>query len=568
MLSQSERGFCKMQEANARNSCSCAKILQSHCPAKRAPRLGDFLSALTEHRLAGGLASLLLLTIPQYAQQIKPVCVSCHPSEAESYLASAMAKSIGSPQAVPAGKVSDPQSGSLIHAEWRKSKMFHRLSEDGMLAEYEIRYQIGAGKVGHSYATRVGDFLLESPASYYRRYGWDISPGYAGTELLDFNRVLTDRCLFCHSNSRSFPQGRHLQEEELVAIGCERCHGDTRAHVKHPSAKNIINPAKLPVRARDSVCEQCHLEGVARVLNAGKSLSDFSPGTDLEDTLAIYVVPQAGDGVQAVSQEEQLARSRCARESVGKLWCGTCHDPHSRATNRDAEIKATCTSCHPTLSPASHPNLSQCVSCHMPRRSPTDVAHAALTDHRILARPDATPRLALSTPPQIRAWHEPPPDLQQRDLALAYLEASARPGFQHLGDLAENLLKSLPPSQQNGDAAVLAALGDISLSRADAADALAFFHRACELEPSWGEYAMYLGISLKQNADPAGAVRELRRAIQLDPSLERSYLELSALYAKEGRLSEANDVIADYLKWNPQSILFRITKEALASGKR
>lgn len=515
------------------------------------------------------LASVvLLLASPQYAQQIKPVCASCHPKEAETYLASAMGHSIGSPDPVPPGRVSDSQSGSLINAEWRKGKLFHRLSEDGILAEYKIRYQIGAGKVGHSYATLAGDFLLESPASYYRRYGWDISPGYSGTDLLDFNRVLTDRCLFCHSNSPISSHGRRLYAEELAAISCERCHGATGNHIRHPSAANIINPAKLPVRARDSVCEQCHLEGVARVLNPKKTLHDFRPGMDLETTLAIYVVKQTGQGAKAVSQEEQLAISRCTRASGGKLWCGTCHNPHRQAKNRDSEIKAICTSCHASLSPGSHSNTSECVSCHMPRRSPTDVAHAALTDHRILAKPDVTPPLTLSAPREIRAWREPHPDLQQRDLGLAYLQASANSGFQQLGDIGGSLLRSLPPSQQNDDAAVVAALGDISLSQGRPADALLFFRRACELEPSSAEYAMYLGISLKQNADPAGTARELRRAIQLDPSLERSYLELSALYAKEGKLSEANDVLSDYLKWNPQSILFRMTKDALTGGKK
>lgn len=477
-----------------------------------------------------------------------------------------MGRSIGIPDLVPNGKVSDSQSGSIIQAEWRKGKLIHRLSEDGIAAEYEIRYQIGAGKIGRSYAVLAGDFLLESPASYYKRYGWDISPGYSGSELLDFNRVLTGRCLFCHSNYLSSYREGRLHVEDLVAIGCERCHGETSGHLSRPSAATIVNPAKLPARARDSICEQCHLEGVARVLNPGKSLSDFKPGMNLETTMVIYVAKQGGPEVRAVSQEQQLALSRCALESQGKLWCGSCHNPHAQVKNRDAEIKAVCTSCHAARLPDSHSNFSECVSCHMGRRSPADVAHAALTDHRIVAKAEATSLLALSAPDELRAWREPAPDLQQRDLGLAYLAASANAALQKFGDLGGSLLKSLPSRQQRSDAAVMAALGGVSLSRGSFASAQEFFSRARELDPTSGEYAMYLGIVLRQSGDSAAA-HELAQAIELDHSLQRAYLELSTLYAKAGKYSEAKAVLSQYLAWNPQSILVRLTRKALAPAK-
>ena len=480
----------------------------------------------------------------------QPACAPCHPKETETYLASFMGRSFGSPEKVPPGRVADAQSGSVIRTEWRNGKMFQSLSEDDLSADYEIRYRIGAGKVGYSYAAQVGDFLLESPASYFKKFGWDASPGFAGAEILDFNRVLTNRCLFCHSNG---PQPS--------AIGCERCHGDTSEHLKHPSAENIVNPAKLPVRARDSVCEQCHLEGVARVLNPAKTLTDFSPGKDLEATLAIYVAKQSNLDVKAVSHAEQLASSKCSRQSGGKLWCGTCHNPHAAAGNRSSEIKAICTSCHATLSPASHSRVSECTSCHMPQRAPTDVAHAALTDHRLLARPGVTPPSPLGAPQEIQAWHEPPPEFRERDLGLAYFEAA-------VDDRAESILSGLPVSQRNEDAAVMAALGEMNLSRGRAAEAVRLLWRACELDTSSGRFAMLLGIALKQTADTEGAQRELRRAIELDPSLERSYLELSALYAKAGKLSEAREVLDEYLKWNPQSILVRLTRNTLTAVKK
>ena len=479
-----------------------------------------------------------------------------------------MGKSIGKPEPVPPGKINEPQSGSLLQAQWRRGKLYHNLSEDGITAEYEIHYQIGAGKVGHSYAVLAKDFLLESPASYYRRYGWDVSPGYAGSELLDFNRVLTARCLFCHSNPPNFFQEKRLTANDLIAISCERCHGETAEHVRRPSSANIVNPAKLPVRARDSICEQCHLEGVARVLNPGKSLSDFRPGKNLEDTMVTYVARQPGSDVTAVSQEEQLALSRCAIESRGKLWCGTCHNPHRPLTDAKAEIKAVCESCHTTVSAPDHANKSECVSCHMPRRSPSDVTHAAITDHRIRAKPEQPPPLTPALPQTITAWREPRPDLQQRDLGLAYMRASQNPHFRGFGEAGATLLKGLPLSQQNADPEAMAAQGDAALSQGHTADALSFFRRARELDPSSAEYALYLGIALERNADLAGARSELQQAIQLDRSLQRAYLELSAIDVKQGRVSDAASVLDQYLQFDPQSILIRLTRETLIPGKK
>ena len=123
--------------------------------------------------------------------------------------------------------------------------------------------------------------------------------------------------------------GRRLSSGPLAAIGCDRCHGPTADHVRRPSAKNIVNPAKLKGTARDSVCVQCHLLGEARILNPGKELEDFHAGQELAEVVAVFVPKTEGGAFKAVSQVEQLSQSMCARASGGKLWCGTCHDPHS-----------------------------------------------------------------------------------------------------------------------------------------------------------------------------------------------------------------------------------------------
>ena len=186
---------------------------------------------------------------------------------------------------------------------------------------------------------RFLQFLFQSPASYYSQAGaWDVTPGYEPERVLDFThpiteglRVLPFRIVLIWLPA---PTTNSVQPA-LSPISCERCHGPAQAHLQKPVPGSIVNPAKLLSAARDSVCEQCHLEGEVRVLNPGKHWQDFQPGNTLETVFSTYLVRAApGLGDKAVSQAEQLSLSRCARESAGRLWCGTCHDPHSSATNR------------------------------------------------------------------------------------------------------------------------------------------------------------------------------------------------------------------------------------------
>jgi Flp pilus assembly protein TadD len=495
-------------------------------------------------------------------------CASCHPAETRTYQITAMGRSIGAPDRVAAGDIDDEQSGAHIHTEWRSGKLMQRLSEDGLIAEYELRYQIGAGRVGHSYAVLARDFLLEAPASFYVRYGWDASPGYRGSELLDVNRVLTERCLFCHSNPPDVYREGRFAVDTLEPVSCERCHGETAAHLKAPSASNIVNPAKLAGRVRDSVCEQCHLEGVARVVNPGRSLTSFRPGTALEETLAIYVAGGGGANLNAVSQEEQLAQSRCAIESAGKLWCGTCHNPHSAAKDRSVEIRTVCQSCHPALSSKAHLRVTACVGCHMPQRAPKDVAHAALTDHRIRRRPESVPNM-LERYDEIRAWAQPAPEAQSRDLGLGYVQAgSSAPPSESLAEKGIALLQALPDPLRSGDPEVAAALGSAALASKHDLQAIAFFERAVKLAPASAEYAMELGIARKESGDLDEAKRDLGRAIELDPSLERAYLEISAIASKQGHKEESASILDSYLQRNPQCVSIRLMRNTLELRKK
>ena len=134
------------------------------------------------------------------------------------------------------------------------------------------------------------------------------------------------------------------------------------------------------------------------MLNPEKKFADFHPGEPLEDVFTTYrnvSLPGAdAEKFKVISHVEQLARSTCSRMSNGKLWCGTCHDPHSKPVEPVAYFRSKCLSCHTQNFQAAHPDKSSnCIGCHMPRRDAKDGGHTAFTDHRIQRRPTQGKRL-------------------------------------------------------------------------------------------------------------------------------------------------------------------------------
>jgi hypothetical protein len=469
-----------------------------------------------------------------------------------------MGRSVGPPERLAPGKVTHQASGGVLSVEYRAGRMFHVLFERGLTAEYRVAYQIGSGSKGRTYAVKVGEYLLESPLSWYQSSAWDVSPGFESLQLLDFDRPITANCLFCHAGKARFADadGRRLDISgdggRLEAITCERCHGNGEAHARRPSSKNIVNPAKLSGAARDSVCEQCHLEGETRVPNPGKTLDDYRPGEPLERTMVTYLFHRTNADKPAVSQVEELAESSCARN--GKLWCGSCHHPHGPSS----QVVQVCRSCHSGLSKAAHPAAqNECTSCHMPARPANNIAHLAVTDHRI-RRPNQAGNPADSD--EVVAWREPPAEFRRRDLALAKLQISSKEKLPAMMRDSIKMLEALPDAQQNSDPDVLSSLEVAFLNSSPPARAVALSRWAVESMPKSATFALNYGLALKRAGDLKQAERELLRSIDLDPSLMRSYAELAVLYDGEGRQAESIAVINRFLKWNPQTIQFRLAR--------
>jgi Flp pilus assembly protein TadD len=349
-------------------------------------------------------------------------CAECHPSETESYRRHPMGRSLQ--------PVSDWQAGDRLSAaahnpfrahglefrvEVRDSRVFHQARQTDpagkvvLNLEAEVQYVVGSGTRGQTFLAERDGYLFESPISWFaRKRVWDLSPGLNAHQWLD--RAIGADCLFCHANQVQ-PDGNHYNRFRPptfrgFAIGCERCHGPGELHVqarKQGTAMDvvdttIVNPERLEPALREAVCQQCHLEGIARVLRRDKSIFAYRPGLPLGAFWSIYVAaPSISQGQLAVGQVEQMYESKCFRASQGRLGCISCHDPHDypAAADRVDYYRGRCLECHQQqgcrlgAADREQRNKNDCVACHMPPLRPYDIAHTAMSDHRILRRQQA-----------------------------------------------------------------------------------------------------------------------------------------------------------------------------------
>jgi predicted CXXCH cytochrome family protein len=294
----------------------------------------------------------------------------------------------------------EDRHGSVFHKATRRDADGNLLAE----IEAEVKFALGSGTRGISYLIERDGFLFQSPIAWFAQKGrWDISPGYGEfTTRPNFERPIEPDCLFCHTNQFHAVAGTRNRYETPIfqghAIGCERCHGPGELHVKRDelsteSDLTIVNPANLTSALRDSVCEQCHLQGSFRFARAGRESFDYRPGLPIHRFLAVFLMKTGNGGkFEAVGHVEQMQASRCFAASQGQLGCISCHDPHRlpEPSTKVAYYRERCLECHakkvcalPLSQRQARGHGEDCVACHMPRPVITNVPHTAATDHRI-----------------------------------------------------------------------------------------------------------------------------------------------------------------------------------------
>jgi tetratricopeptide (TPR) repeat protein len=482
-------------------------------------------------------------SLPQQSPEGASRCIVCHRAEVEGYARSSMAHSLRRAGREPDGTVSAGSSRITMYSSPTGS--WQRLENAGENATYRIDYVIGSGNHASGYLVDMGGDLFQSPVAYYKsRHAYDLAPGYENLPDPDFTRPVQEECVLCHSGTALAVSGTLSRYRPPVfpaeAITCERCHGPVEKHLEDPRAGTIINPAKLEPVARDSICEQCHLFGAARVPNPGKKLSDFIPGQLLEDTYSTYRDLQPAGSFKVISQVEQLALSACARSSGSRLWCGTCHDPHDKPLQPVQFYRSRCLSCHTKSFPASHPSAdSDCLQCHMPRRDANDGGHSAFTDHRIQRRPQTQTDLPADA--GIAAWREPSPDLRQRNLGIAYVEV----GLQRRSpDFLLQGYRNLTGVQQQfaSDSKVFRWIGQALLLGKQPSEAAIALERALKLDPGSAIAEASAAAPYLQQGNADRAIAHLERAVTLDPMDLPSAIALIDLYQKHGKSAEAAEL--------------------------
>jgi predicted CXXCH cytochrome family protein len=351
------------------------------------------------------------------------ICATCHPQIANRYSGTAMGRSMTRPgnrvtfsEASLPFKVFDSEANEYFEVSQQGGRLIqsqYATDHDGkevFRQDWEIAYVIGSGENGVSFVIQREGYLFEAPLSYYAKsHSWGFSPGYERHNY-GFARPVIAECTGCHSG-RPQPvygfEGRYRNPAFAeLAVGCENCHGPGGLHVAERRAAlrptgsidtSIVNPAHLSGWLSDNICMKCHQAGDVRVSQPLKHSEDFRPGTELNNVLAIFKVTlhQAENSPPDVLLEHyySMTLSKCYRSSTGALRCTTCHDPHEEASKtQSADLYRTkCLGCHDSrpcklvvIERKKTNPPDNCAACHMPKRAAKNIAHAALTEHRIV----------------------------------------------------------------------------------------------------------------------------------------------------------------------------------------
>ncbi len=504
-------------------------------------------------------------------------CAPCHAEICRKYAATGMARSSGRTTSGTSFEKFDnarfTSANGAVEYSVSKAMVFHFRA--GVLhGARKLDYFIGSGAVGRSYLTAIEGFLFQAPVSYYSTPArWNLSPGYERDAEPNLVREVEPGCLNCHASGVQPIAGTtngYAEKPFLQAgVSCERCHGPGEDHIarmrseKRAGGSGIVNPAKLDTARRDSVCAQCHLPGAVEIAREGKQRR-YQAGDRLGDSVVVYVVHGANRETTVNGHFEQLARSACWRSSAGKLWCGSCHDPHQEVAKADQAsfYRGRCLTCHKTESctetaGARNKQKDNCIRCHMPTAPAATVQHAAYTNHSIARRPAAPGTLQGEA--ELVPFHGF--DSTGRDLGLAYATVAIRENNRAWGMRAFELLR-----KANADDP---ADGGVSLKLAHLYDRMGLDEQACELyarivaaDPAQNASAVNLGICLANKGRLEESMPLWKGALLRNPVLESARLNLAVAQYRSGDANGARASLTEGLKFNPVSTkILQLLKE-------
>jgi hypothetical protein len=542
-------------------------------------------------------------------------CAACHKGHCDSFHQHPMGQSVAPPINPPDGDHLDRHGRASFEAfglgyvaERRGDRLFHKEivtgPDGGVVAsvENEVRLVLGSGRRGKGYLVEEDGYVFQSPISWYTQKGiWDLSPGYQQSNA-HFDRAVIAKCLFCHCNQVE-PIERTINRyrgsiAQATAIGCERCHGPGELHVRRQQDgegmpddgdDTIVNPRRLAPDLREAVCEQCHLQGQARVVKRGREEFDFRPGLPLRLFWAVFIYPpESGPDRKAVGQVEQMRLSRCFQESKGSLGCASCHDPHALPSEEKkiAFYRDRCMTCHKDRG-CSAPAAAQreqndnCVACHMHRSGTSDIPHVASTDHRILRDPDHSQNntRADGLEPEVqmvdfyREQAVSGEKVSSRDLGVSLMELalSIQPGAgrRRLGETATPLLREATRADPE-DLAAWEKLGYALRCEERNSEALSAYQEVLAAAPT-------RELALAEAATIAAKLQLLelsmdywKRAVAVNPRRAHYRTELAKLLLNKGQWQESLDECDAALRLSPASVNTRVIQVEclLKSGRK